>query len=530
MAGHKPYRTISRKSTPQSQPIFGSNQVPNTAGGYAWALDNWKRLDRFLILGSEGGTYYITEQDLTLENAEAVLDCIREDGPRVVAQLTAVSEGGRAPKNDPALFVLALCFAYGNEATKKAAASALPKVARIGTHLFHFADFVQQHRGWGRALRNAVANWYLSKDVDSLAYQVVKYRQRDGWSHRDLLRLSHPTSAVLNDLFHWITKGYDGTGTLPEIVHGYESFARGTVSEKEAAQLIRQYKLPMECVPSEFVGAETWEAVLPHLGLTALIRNLGNLSRYGLLAESNPVIKKAIIARLNDDAALKKARIHPIQVLAALVTYKQGYGMCGKGEWPVVADVVDALDDAFYKSFGNVQPSGKRMLLGLDVSGSMTYTATGGIPGLNCAMGAAAMAMVTYKTEPDTIVAAFDRDLVPVDISRKSTIAGVYNALSNWNGGGTDCSFPMVYALRNKIPVDTFVVYTDNETWAGDMHPAQALNQYRKKMGIPARLIVVGMASNGFSIADPQDSGMLDVVGFDTNTPEVIRAFSAGEI
>jgi 60 kDa SS-A/Ro ribonucleoprotein len=33
------------------------------------------------------------------------------------------------------------------------------------------------------------------------------------------------------------------------------------------------------------------------------------------------------------------------------------------------------------------------------------------------------------------------------------------------------------------------------------------------------------MASNGFSIADPDDAGMLDVVGFDTATPQVIAGF-----
>ncbi|MEZ4618895.1 MAG: hypothetical protein R2867_25735 [Caldilineaceae bacterium] len=43
----------------------GTNQVMNSAGGYAWAVDSWTRLDRFLVLGTEGGTYYTGEQQLT---------------------------------------------------------------------------------------------------------------------------------------------------------------------------------------------------------------------------------------------------------------------------------------------------------------------------------------------------------------------------------------------------------------------------------------------------------------------------------
>ena len=83
----------------------------------------------------------------------------------------------------------------------------------------------------------------------------------------------------------------------------------------------------------------------------------------------------------------------------------------------------------------------------------------------------------------------------------------------------------MLEALKRRWPIDQFVVYTDNETWAGQVHPAQALRQYRERTGIPARLVVVGMASNGFSIADPSDARMLDMVGFDATTPQVIADF-----
>ena len=92
--------------------------------------------------------------------------------------------------------------------------------------------------------------------------------------------------------------------------------------------------------------------------------------------------------------------------------------------------------------------------------------------------------------------------------------------------GGMDCALPMQWAQRRGIDVDTFCVYTDNETRAGDVHPSRALRAYRDARGIPAKLVVVGMTSNGFSIADPDDTGMLDVVGFDPATPPVIADFA----
>jgi 60 kDa SS-A/Ro ribonucleoprotein len=92
--------------------------------------------------------------------------------------------------------------------------------------------------------------------------------------------------------------------------------------------------------------------------------------------------------------------------------------------------------------------------------------------------------------------------------------------------GGTDCSQPILEAMKQKLDVDTFVVYTDNETSAGKIHPAQALQKYRQQSGRAAKLVVVGMISNGFSIADPADAGMLDVVGFDSSTPQIISDFA----
>ena len=150
---------FSTRGTPQWQPIPGSAQVPNSAGGFAWGVDDWTRLDRFLILGVEGPTYYASERTLTIENAQAVLRCIEADGSRAVGRIAEVSEAGRAPKNDPALFALAMAAGVGDAATRQAAFAALPRVALVGTHLFHFAQYMEGFRAWGRGMRKAVAGW-----------------------------------------------------------------------------------------------------------------------------------------------------------------------------------------------------------------------------------------------------------------------------------------------------------------------------------------------------------------------------------
>jgi 60 kDa SS-A/Ro ribonucleoprotein len=541
------YRThFSSRGTPQSQPIPGTTQVPNSAGGFAWAVDDWTRLDRFLILGSEGPTYYASERALTRENASAVLRCIEVDGTRAVARIVELSEGGRAPKNDPALFALAMAARLGDATTRQAALYALPRVARIGTHLFHFVQYVEGFRGWGRGMRRAVAAWY-AQQADRLAYQAIKYGQRDGWTHRDLLRLTHPTAptAQHQELYYWLVRGWPGVGDEPHPdavlrrVWALEK-ARQSTDVREVVRLIRDERLPREAVPSQWLAhAEVWEALLDDMPMTALIRNLATLTRVGVLAPGSSAVGR-VVAQLGDAERLRRARVHPIAVLAALKTYAQGRGVRGQGEWTSVRDIVDALDGAFYASFGAVEPAGGRWLLALDVSGSMAAGAVAGVPGLTPRVASAAMALITAATEPShqfvaftaggspTQYARYGAAITPLAIGPRQRLDDVVQSISNLPFGGTDCSLPMRWALDNRVAADVFVIYTDSETWYGDIHPAQALRQYRERMGIPAKLVVVGMVANGFTIADPNDGDMFDVVGFDTATPNLIADFGRG--
>jgi 60 kDa SS-A/Ro ribonucleoprotein len=546
----KHYATrLTRLATPQAERMPGTTQVPNSAGGYAWPVDNWMRFDRFLIFGTERGTYYIRERTLTLENATNVRECLTEDGPRVVRRIVEISAAGRAPSNDPALFALAMCAGLGNDATRAMALEALPEVARTGTHLFHFLQYIRAFRGWGRGVRRAVGRWYTAKPAPAVAYQILKYQARDGWAHRDALRLAHPKAPTVGHdvLFRYATKGWEGVLELEGVdtldvvglIESIKSLAH--LKPNEAAKVISRMKLTREMVPTELLThADVWDALLERMPLTAMIRNLGVMTKVGLLTPSSNATR-LVVSRLSDHEALRGARVHPVAVLAALKTYAQGRGVKGRGKWTPVTQVVDALDTAFYLSFDNAPTTGKRIMLALDVSGSMGAPVFG-MEYLTCRDASAAMALVTAATEPKHRFVAFTKGdypsqwtathgteyntgLSPLMISPRQRLDDVVRQIATLPFGGTDCALPMVEATKHRWPVDTFVVFTDSETWAGNIHPVQALREYRERMGIAAKLVVVAMTSNGFSIADPNDAGMLDVVGFDTATPQVLAQF-----
>ena len=300
---------FSTVTTPQNESIPGSGQIPNSAGGFAWQMDDWARLNRFLVLGAET-TYYTSEKKLTRDNAEAVLRCVQADGRRAAARVAEVSTGGLAPKQGPCLFVLAMAAKLGDLETRWMAWQVMPSVVRTGSHLSTFAGFIEQFGGWGKATTRGVGNWFGSMPVAKLAYQAIKYQQRDGWALSDLLRLSHPTpgSPPRNALYKWIVDG-ELTAPVAEVAEGgfehegrrvgfvlgdkqypgdsrvsmagnsletgspdflqVEAFEllkklpREKANLAEACRIIGYADLPRECVPSEWLGhEEVWAALL----------------------------------------------------------------------------------------------------------------------------------------------------------------------------------------------------------------------------------------------------------------------------
>jgi 60 kDa SS-A/Ro ribonucleoprotein len=153
-----------------------------------------------------------------------------------------------------------------------------------------------------------------------------------------------------------------------------------------------------------------------------------------------------------------------------------------------------------------------------------------GVPNLTPRDASAALALVTAATETRYEFIGFSSKLVPLAISRRQRLDDAIRTVSGLPFMATDCALPVLYAIEKRREIDTFVVLTDSETWYGNVHPAQALEQYRRVSGIDARLVVVGMVSNGFSIADENDPGQLDVVGFDTATPQLISDFARGAL
>ena len=598
-------RSWPKSALPQSVPLDAS-QVANHAGGFVWEIPASKQVHRFLILGT-GETSYQAGACAASECCSAVFEmCSTEAGHAELLELIkSVSVHGRAPKQEPTLLALAAAIVHSpTPAAKSAALDAVSVCARIPTHLFallgHVTSMSQaahNSKGWGRGMRRTVGLWYTSKSGRELAMQMTKYKNREGWTHQDVLRMVHVTPASLKDngarlAMAFAIKGQEvyaaeceklkeapadpeSVADVVRLITGITAVAAEGVTGAEAAGLIREHGLVREHLPTTLLDSvEVWKSLLMSghgMPMEAMVRNLSKMTEIGLLEDQE--CADWVVARLTNADAVRASRVHPMKLLIASRQYQRGHAQDNraiftmgfetalvlkaleaandnednavemllsgdvpedrgqqssrkkKRSWFPVQRVVDALDAAFQLAFGNVEATGKRMMLALDASGSMSTT----VPGttITCREASAAMALVTCATEADCSVVVFGEQLTPVAMKGDMTVTQAVR-VSDIDCGATDCALPMLHALKNGIAVDCFVVFTDSETYFGDVHPQVALQQYRAATGIDAKLVVVGMVSNSLTIADPTDSNTLNLAGFDTSTPEVLSLFARG--
>lgn len=515
------FNTISGKNTPQTAPLpFRIDQVKNNAGGYVFQITEQEQLERFLLLGSEGGTYYVGEDKLTLDNAKSIIGFIKKDASAVAKTAITFLASSRAPKTDPALFVLALVATYGDAAGKKLVYDSVSEVCKTSTHLFTFVANVNNLRGWSRGLRRAVARFYETKKDDKLVYQVLKYRNRAGFTHADVIRLSHPKMGD-NDIIKYVLgKTTEAKSTHQQIV-AFEAVQKIEESKKIVPYII-EGRLTWEMIPTQHLNApEVLSALVDNMPLTALIRNLNRFAKAPFTLPEAREVNAKILAKLNNAELISKSGIHPVNVINYMKTYASGRGFLSKSEpWTANQRIVDALSDMYEKSLTNVESTNKQILIATDVSSSMSSNVSK--TSMSAGQLANVLALTFLKTEPNAELIHFDtKGYLPLFGKRNSVDEAIAKTP---NGGGTDCSIPFGVALKSRTKYDAFVILTDNETWAGAQHGTILLEKYKKEINPDVKVVEIALVSNPYSTL-PQDKNLLRIVGFDASVLDLLNEF-----
>jgi len=527
--------------------------------------DDLIKFRRFLCYGSESSScrQLIAEKSLIAETHET----IKETAPALIS-LVESQRGEEVVKeivnartdpslnSDTAVFSLAVCARLAKDLkSKQAAYKALPQVCLLPSHLFLFVAHAEklsgETTGWGRAQRKAISDWYTSKDPLKLAKDVTQYKTRYGWSHKDILRLAHVKSdkesmslilKLLNRGFAAVQEQYAGDGlqiegkAVLEYVSDVNTVKHST-DEKVVAGLVEKHKLSREHLPTALTNnKEVWRAMLQHVPLCEVLPQLGKLTSIGLLDSSSSDNQIAILTqRLCNAQEVQQSGLQPIEVLLSQKTYDQGKNERGKLKWMPSTAISESLKTAYYSSFKNVRPSGVRYLMAVDINGDTPSSAVLRSTQLKPLLATAGLAMVMGRSENTYQLVGYSQTIAPARLTPQMPIQEVVQQLLEVTrktaAPSTDCSLPLLWAADNKKEVDVFVILTDCESSQGAVSPLEALIKYRKDMNIPdARLIVFSLTSDAFSLADDSDPGMLDIIGYDAATANVLRRFACKDL
>jgi 60 kDa SS-A/Ro ribonucleoprotein len=524
------------QKTPQSQPIPGreSEMLQGRSGGYMFRADTWQVLRRCLLIGTANATYYANKWELTNDFVDALEVAIKENPDRVAAEIVYASDG-RSINNSAPIWALVLLSMGETDAAKKAFTKIFPQVVRTASHFYEWMSYTKSVRGFGKIVREAGKNWLSQGDTKNLAYQLLKYQQRHGFSNRDALRLFH-AKPIDNDrelLFQWVMNGWDNLPEHPPTpalnqIWWYEWLKRNPDRTNQA--IINGHLTHEMAAPVGVMNRDAWQLLFDDMPIGALLRNLGSLTEIGVLEVRSKKNLDRVSKILNSKEHLRKGRIHPIDVLKALKTYQSG-GTLGRSRktWTPIPRVVDILETALEMSFDTIESTGKVFMHAVDISGSMSYYTVSSI-NLTCCEIATTMALATAKAEKNYTIRGFSTNFIDLKITRSDSFSSATKKASDLNFGGTDASIAYEWMIQHNCYADVICFWTDCESWAGRQHPSQALAQYRRRVNPHAKAIYISLAPYNISLVDPKDPNSWDIAGFDPSTPRLIQAIASGEV
>lgn len=542
--------------TPQSQPLPGreAEMQQNPAGGFGFIQSPLGVLERFLILGTTGGTFYVTQRKLTEAIAPAVEQALTETPAESLALIVSVLHHNRAVRPDSALFALALWFARVPTAERDAVlhgrfgdgTSTLWRevilAIKTGAQLMQFVAYWCDMRGTGRILRTLLRDWYTHKPFggaahvarfEDIEYQMLKYRNRHGFTHRDLLRLGHikPPSDNYRDLFKLVC-ARDAGKPRPEgvatarwqAVDVFDLITSDT-TVTSSASLIAQHRLTHDMLPTAALEHDfVWRALAPHMPSHALLRNLATLTRRGVFGPdvaSTDALRELLLR-------LEIMIVHPLHLLRAQRMYMNG-GVGGKSQAkPFDPDnrVVAALSEAITMNFERVAPLNARLLVAVDVSGSMNSPSS--VENLfSCrelAIGTACwLVRATHAAGQAARVIGFDTSVHSMNWvhPKADPITAMREPVS---GGGTDAGQPIVHAIVEHIVLDAIILLTDNDSWRGLAHTSELMKRYRQEVNPNAKLIIFSMVTGETVVGDPRSPLDFFLVGWDGSAVDTLAA------
>lgn len=522
----KLFRKAAEAMDSVSSPIPGreSEMVKNNAGGYAFDDGPFGAIYRFVMLGIDNGTYYVSPSALSLRLMKAFEEYLdphsekAEMGMRVKRFMQLLLYGTNSSmrkRNVLSAYAIGLTLMpdeYRNMAYKE-----FNKIVNTGSDLLYFMAYTRNlGRGVGKGLRRAISRWYNGRDFDQIDYQLAKYTSRQGFHHRDVIRLAHPApnSDELSAVFKYLLRG----GTPPSFSRFHHIERLSQVDNlNELMEIVIKHNLSWEMIPTNpwHKMPEFWERMLDHLPWNAFLRHLRRYINYWIAEKGEYAGFDKAIERL-DKVNKEKLHVHPGRILdahIALVDLR-------------IEKVTEALKGAFFRGFERVKPTDISIGIGTDTSGSMFYAALfDKAIAINATLEKAIKNTETVFFKSNAYIPKLTMSISDLAFAGPFPINAHKLRRLGIKPGHTNAASVIEHFLEKGSRHDAIVIITDEETWLGK-HPSRVFEKYQKRVNPNAKLVVITLSPAGRPMTDPSKADQVTVVGWTPDIAKIVVNFA----
>jgi len=435
----------------------------NEAGGRACQFPAKHALVQMAATGCFNGTFYTGAED----QLDRLIELVDEIDDNLFLAKLAVYARRRAMMKDMPAALLCILSTRDTELTHRI----FDHVIDNGRMLRTLFQMVRSGRfgrkGLSSSLQRAFRRWLCDASTGRLLSASIGSDP----SLRDVLRMARP-SPETNErraLFGWLTgKEIDrwapaGPDDLPEEIRLLGKYRRAE-SAAEQIEILQRLDVRWDLLASDARSTDVWAAIARNMGSQALRMNLNTLVRHKVIGDGAPNCEliDRIAERIGDADQIRRSKQLPYQFLAAYLN----------ADDRVPEKIKASLHKAAEIACGNVPEFPGPVVIGLDVSGSMTYPVTGWqnrgrSSKVRCVDVAALFVAAVLRRNPDSVVIPFDWQAYNASVDPGDTILSLASRLAKFGGGGTDCSIPLREAntrYRDRRFAGVVLV-SDYESW-----------------------------------------------------------------
>ncbi|RWM74172.1 MULTISPECIES: TROVE domain-containing protein [Mesorhizobium] len=501
MANKSVFATIAGKLLPPAD-------ARNHEGAQAYRLSPEQALAQLAATGTFNATFYAESR----EQLDEVLKLAWQVEPGFLARTAVHAFEQGYMKDMPAFLLAVLSGMRGNEFD-----SVFGRIVKNGKMLRTFVQVMRSgatgRKSLGTRPKRLVQAW-LEQAAD---FEIMRAAVGNDPSLADVVKMVHPKpkSASREALYGYLLGKPHDVEALPDVVKSFEAFKR--------YPSLPVPEVPFQMLTSMPLISEHWVQIAETAGWQMLRQNLNTFARNGVFEVEGFAEKLA--ARLRDPEEIRRARVFPYQLMVAFTTADAK-----------VPDVVrHALQDAMEIALGNVPSIKGNVAVCPDVSGSMASPATGYRKGstsaVRCIDVAALVAAALLRRNPTARVLPFENDVVDIRLTARDTVMTNAAKLAAIGGGGTNCSAPLAWLVREKAKVDLVVFVSDNQSWvdaSAHAHQGTATMQEWSKLKAlnpAAKLVCIDIQPYATTQAQGQakpKADILNVGGFSDRVFDVI--------